>query len=275
MRRNLVIVRAGDNSLHTAWLVEEPARNWDIIVSYYGDDPNLYRDKGQRRIDEKGPKWPPLHRLVGTLKNEITAYDYVWFPDDDLVCDAASINRFFDICHEFSLELCQPSLTLDSIAGHIITLTNKSFRLRYTNFVEIMAPCFSKAFLEKCWPSFTRNTSGWGLDFLWPTWASDPSKIAVIDEVSVRHTRARGKLYTVLHQQGKTPEQDMAELIAAENLSMTKVTRGGISKNGELYAIWNDNRKKLIESLIAGYLPELGNYPQHIFSSIEPLIGKD
>jgi hypothetical protein len=85
-------------------------------------------------------------------------------------------------------------LTLDSIAGHIVTLTNRSFKLRFTNFVEIMAPCFSRNFLKRCAPSFGANLSGWGLDYLWPTWAESPSKVAIIDSVAVRHTRARKPL---------------------------------------------------------------------------------
>jgi hypothetical protein len=106
--RNLVIVRAGDASLHPAWLGEEGGRNWDIIVSYYGDRPGIFHDKNQRRIDAKGPKWPALDELAQTLRPELEAYDYVWFPDDDLVADAPAINRFFDICHECALDLGNP-----------------------------------------------------------------------------------------------------------------------------------------------------------------------
>jgi hypothetical protein len=272
LRRNLIIVRAGDQSLHPAWLADDNDRNWDIIVDYYGDRPDAFRDKGQTRIDCKGPKWPALSALMTGKHRELEAYDYVWFPDDDLVTDAASINRFFDICHEFALDLAQPSLTLDSIAGHIVTLANRSFRLRFTNFVEIMAPCFSRDFLKRCWPSFAANASGWGLDFLWPTWIEDPMKIAVIDEVSVRHTRTRGAQYALVNRQGKTPEQELAELARKENLSLVAMTRGGIGRDGGLCAIWNSGQKELIRKILAGYLPDLANYPEHIYTAIAPLL---
>jgi hypothetical protein len=42
-RRNLVAVRAGDKSLHPHWLIGDGGRNWDLVVSYFGDDPGLYR----------------------------------------------------------------------------------------------------------------------------------------------------------------------------------------------------------------------------------------
>jgi len=35
-RRNLVIVRAGNSSLHPEWLKGDGARNWDIVVNYFG-----------------------------------------------------------------------------------------------------------------------------------------------------------------------------------------------------------------------------------------------
>ena len=179
MPRHLVIVRAGDNSLHTDWLGAEGERNWDIIVNYYGDNPDLYYDREQRRIDSKGPKWPALYRLIADYRADILAYDYIWFPDDDLVTNATDINRLFTDMAEFNLQLAQPSLTHDSIVGHPITLTNKSFRLRYVTFVEIMAPCFSRAFMEHCWHTFNENVSGYGLDFLWPAMLERKDQVAV------------------------------------------------------------------------------------------------
>ena len=55
-RKNLVIVRAGDSSLHEEWLQGEGERNWDLIVNYFGDDPQRYRKDDVQRIDSKGPK---------------------------------------------------------------------------------------------------------------------------------------------------------------------------------------------------------------------------
>ena len=70
-RRNLVIVRAGDASLHEQWLAGDGERNWDLIVNYFGDDPARYRNEDVRRIDSKGPKWPALHDLIQELGQEV------------------------------------------------------------------------------------------------------------------------------------------------------------------------------------------------------------
>jgi len=271
--RHLVIVRAGDNSLHTDWLGAEGERNWDIIVNYYGDNPDLYYDREQRRIDSKGPKWPALYRLIADYRADILAYDYIWFPDDDLVTNATDINRLFTDMAEFNLQLAQPSLTHDSIVGHPITLTNKSFRLRYVTFVEIMAPCFSRAFMEHCWHTFNENVSGYGLDFLWPAMLERKDQVAIIDEIAVKHTRARGAQYAFFQNGQPSPDDELVALVMKYKIRTIQMTYAGIDRENNLDAIWNDGRRRLIEKLIAGYLPELANHPQIIYKAIEPLFG--
>jgi len=255
------------------WLGNGQERNWDLIVNYFGDSPQAFRHEGTRRIDSKGPKWPALHDFVGKLQEEIERYDYVWFPDDDLACDLATINALFDTCHEFGLNLAQPALSLDSIRGHLINLRNKSFRLRFTNFVEIMAPCFSRLFLRRCWPSFATNLSGWGLDFLWPTWISDPLKIAIIDSAVICHTRpGHGTQYNALEENNISPDEEIRQLLVRERLHPNPMTVGGIDLNGRLYTIWNGGHGQLIKNILTGYLPELANQPISLFKHISPIV---
>lgn len=103
LRKNLVIVRAGDASLHEQWLDSDEERNWDIIVNYFGDDPERYRRDDVRRIDSKSVKWPALHDLIRGLREEIICYDRVWFPDDDLAATKAGINSLFEIAERHEL----------------------------------------------------------------------------------------------------------------------------------------------------------------------------
>jgi len=270
--KNLVVVRAGDQSLHPEWLGDPATRQWDIIVNYYGDDPNCFRDQGQQRIDSKGPKWPALHALVHDHAAQIDAYDYLWFPDDDLASDQASINRLFEICHQHDLELAQPSLTFDSIIGHPITATNKAFLLRYTSFVEIMAPCFSRSFFQRCRASFNTNLSGYGLDFLWPTWASAKTKVAIIDAIAVKHTRARGSQYHALNEKGITPEQELTELVLRERVRPVEWILGGIMADGAAHTIWNTGHEQLIRHILKGYLPEFATHADLLYHMIEPAL---
>ncbi len=271
MRRNLVIVRAGDASLHPSWL--SPERSWDLIVNYYGDNPDIYRGEGMCRIDSKGPKWPALHALMQGLFSELGAYDYIWFPDDDLACEPEAIERMFRICRDFHLDLAQPALTADSHIGVSITVANQSFLLRHTNFVEIMAPCFSRAFLQRCWPTFKASLSGWGLDFVWPRMAEHPQKVAIIDAVQIVHTRPHGgPNYEMLKQRGVDPEQELADLLKREQIELRHIIKGGIDRDGKLLAIWNGEHRELIHKLITGYLPQFGQLPDILFSLIEPVL---
>ncbi len=272
MRKTLVIVRAGDSSLHEGWLAGCEDRDWDLLVSYFGDDPQRFRGDDVRRIDAKGPKWPALHALITELAHEIGAYEYVWLPDDDLACDKATINRIFALCRDHRLELAQPALSPDSHLGHAITLRNRSFRLRFTNFVEIMAPCFSAEFLRRCTPSFGENLSGWGLDYLWPSWVSDAGRIAILDAAIVRHTRpVGGPNYQALTERGFTARDELLQLTAKYGIrSATRLVTGGITIEGRRLLASDASHPTLVAELIAGYLPELGSNAPELLRLIEP-----
>ncbi|MET7773170.1 hypothetical protein [Nocardia sp. NPDC005366] len=229
-RRNLVILRAGDASLHEKWLTGPQPRTWDLVVSYFGDDPHRFRGDDVTRLDRKGPKWPALHHVLTVdLAEVIDNYDYVWLPDDDLSTDTATINELFEYSARYRLSLAQPALTEDSYFTHEITLVDRRFELRYTNFVEIMAPCFSREFLTRCLPTFDRTQTGWGLDFHWPRFAPDTSAIAIIDAVTVRHTRpVGGPNLTAARATGIDPTREYRDYLLKHGISdlSTWVHRG-------------------------------------------------
>jgi hypothetical protein len=272
MKQNLVILRAGDQSLHPGWLEGAEERNWSLLISYYGDNPDYFCGDDIRRIDAKGLKWPVLYNLITELGTDLDQYEYIWFPDDDLACDKDSINRFFNLCHKYSLELAQPSLSLNSYATHLITIRNRSFLLRFTTFVEIMAPCFSLSFLKRCHASFSESMSGHGLDYLWPAWASDFMKIAIIDAVIIRHTRPiGGPSYQVLAQHGVSATEERLALLQKYKIrAMDKLVTGGIDLEGRRLLISDDGHPQLIADLIFGYLPEMAHKAHHLVNLIRP-----
>lgn len=213
-RRNLVIVRAGNSSLHPKWLAGARERSWDLLVNYFGDDPDKYKDQDIVRIDSKGPKWPALKALIETHRAIIDRYDYVWLPDDDIACNANDINKLFEIARDENLALCQPALTLNSYFTWGVTLKPLFTRLRFTNFVEIMVPCFERDFLIRCLPTMADNLSGFGLDFIWPKMLEGTAnRTAIVDAVSVTHTRPLGgPNYTLLKERGITADEEGREL---------------------------------------------------------------
>ena len=144
----------------------------------------------------KGNKWEPLWELFEA--GVFVDYEYVWLPDDDLDTDWATINKLFRVAKAVGLELAQPALTPDSYIAHPIVRQVPGTLLRFTNFVELMAPLFSQSALGKCAYTFRGNKSAWGVDYAWTAILGRPeNKIAIIDAVPVKHTRPVGQAYDV------------------------------------------------------------------------------
>lgn len=208
-----MIVRCGDRSLHKVWLAG-PDRQFDIFVSYYGDQPDRYAGDAEYFESRKGPKWSAIGDLLCQRKDLREYYQAFWFPDDDLSATTETINKMFDLFHAFQLSLAQPALTTDSFFSWKITLQDRRYYLRHVNFVEVMAPIFDRSSMESCRSTFNANQTGWGLDHLWPHLCGRGRRdsLAIIDATPVRHTRALGgELYRNLGD--INPKDDMASLM--------------------------------------------------------------
>jgi hypothetical protein len=195
--RNLIVVRAGDSSLHPQWIRSGPC-DFDLLISYYGKSPGRYADDAQMYEVRSGPKWPCISALLNENAEFIERYEAVWFPDDDLATDTTLLNRMFAFFHAYQLSLAQPALTADSYCTWRTLRRDPKSHLRFNQFVEIMAPLFSREALRVCAPSFAESPSGWGLDWLWPRLCREAGigRLAVIDATPVCHTRpCGGELY--------------------------------------------------------------------------------
>lgn len=192
-RNNLVIVRAGDASLHPGWITD-PNREFDLFVSYYGNEPDRYRSDADLYEMRPGPKWPSLAALLREQPELVDRYRAFWLPDDDLLASSRTIDRMFALFRGFGLALAQPALSRDSYVSWPHLLVRPELVLRYVSFVEIMAPVFDREALEACVGTFGESPSGWGLDWIWPTLLGRDrlDAIAVIDATPVKHTRPLG-----------------------------------------------------------------------------------
>ncbi|MFG6413229.1 DUF707 domain-containing protein [Roseateles sp. DC23W] len=192
-RRNLVVLRAGDASLHRGWIAE-PGRDFDLFISYYGQKPDLHKDDADHYEMRRGPKWSCIGDLLAEHPHLIDRYDAFWFPDDDLAATTETLNRMFGLFHGFGLALAQPALTRDSYYSWNTLLQHPRYVLRHVAFVEVMAPLFDRSSLRACLKTFTESRSGWGLDWVWPELAGRGRRdsIAVLDATPVKHTRPLG-----------------------------------------------------------------------------------
>jgi len=208
-RQNLVILCAGDTSVHAQWLTG-PDRNFDLFISYFGTQRGRYANDGEYYQQQTGMKYPTTARILHEHPELIERYTHFWLPDEDLTTDTASINRLFDYARAYQLALSQPAQDHNSHKTWPLLLHDPRYELRFTRFIEVMAPLFDRAALRVCLPTFTDSQSGFGLDWTWPSLLQARGKraIAVIDAVQICHSRpvGGGDLYKKISEQDALKE---------------------------------------------------------------------
>ena len=215
-RRNLVVLRADRSSLHTSWdrNIANFDRTWDLCVSWYdreepldlGTCEYLAYQRDDRKFGAINSLFQPESRLW--------AYEQIWLPDDDLQTSWRDINRLFEICRRYELQLAQPSLKSNSFVNHPVTAQQPEYILRHTNFVEAMCPLFSRDALKLCLPSFNGAVLGYGLDHIWPRLLGMVhTRMAIVDDVTVAHTRPLASNYDPL--KARAEEEQIRSLYRA------------------------------------------------------------
>lgn len=191
-RRNLVVLRAGRNSLHTQWPrdIDPEDRNWDLCLSWYDQEiPGNFDDCEYFIHQPKERKFSAIFEIF-RKDSFLWNYEHIWLPDDDLMTSWRDINRLFNVVRRQDFPLAQPSLVPTSFVNHHVTATHPESLLRYTQFVEIMCPVFASDFLKICVPTFEGSIYGFGLDHVWATLLGrQASRMAIIDNIAVAHTR--------------------------------------------------------------------------------------
>jgi hypothetical protein len=243
-RRYLLLVRAGDKSLHRNWIDANSERKFDLLVSYYGTQVGRYRDDGEFYHALAGPAWPTYHAIMRDNPQLRESYDYVGFADDDLDANMATWNALFAFCERHGFDLAQPSII--GPISYPITAPVPHLRYRLTTFVEIMCPIFARRALAICYPSFGESVSGWGINHVWPRLlGKHGGRLAIIDEISVTHTKALGSgiLYQFLQDRGIDPTTERAEVMARHGIEAADIRELSRVHRSVLRAIWYRMRR--------------------------------
>jgi hypothetical protein len=201
LHSNLVFTSAGDNTnFYDYWC--DKNRNYDIWLVYYGDNDDNY-NKYKKYVNKiwrrKGTKFQNFNYIY---KNELFdkkyKYDRFFITDDDIIINSNDINRLFDISREYDLSICQPSFSDDSKISHIINKNQPGNILRFTNFVEVNTPVFSKDALNKFMNIYSPELVEWGVDYLF-IWSNDnkqTNKFAIIDSIICKNPHDEEKKIT-------------------------------------------------------------------------------
>jgi hypothetical protein len=194
MRTNLVLARVGAQSLHPDWIDPAQSRTWDLRLVPYQPIPS--QDGVDCVVGEviPGPKWSGIRQVLNEWDGW-RSYDRIWIPDDDIRAKQDVINKMFEVADALGLELFAPALDETSYYAHFITMRNSSFYGRWVGFVEIMAPGFRTATLERLLSTLdlTETGWGWGLDSVWPKLLGYEN-VGIIDGTAVTHTRPVGQM---------------------------------------------------------------------------------
>jgi hypothetical protein len=215
---NLVVVMAGDRSLHGEYSAQRDFELWTI---YYGDSDETferYRSFSDRIWRKKGLKIELVRRILleelhFREKTDFTAYDFVFLPDDDIRFPngSADISRLFAICRDLQVDVFQPAISNEFVSERWEpTCLMPGAVCHRTNIVEIMMHGFSgRAFIEAYLPAIHAMQfikSGWGIEPIWMKIGEAifqrPLRTFVIDTVPAIHTRPIGSGSAKIHAIG-------------------------------------------------------------------------
>jgi len=234
--RNLIILRAGDGSLHGSWL--NPAsgpRNWDLHISYYGTrgvpvplgGPNTTWSQ-----DNDTSKWAGIATALSRGMFSLDDYEYIALLDDDIITTTRALNRAFDLAREHNLAACQMSLYQDSFYEFLCWLRHPFLTLHYTSHIELMAPILRVDIMKRVEPYFALPNNLWAMDHIVGNVAGErPRSIAVLDEVSILHTRAyrSGEIYKVFS--GTDPKDAERRFLEEHGFSrLERTIQGGLTR---------------------------------------------
>jgi hypothetical protein len=208
MQRNMILTALGDGNVLDTWLDRPDERKFDLFVIDFRPGPRVAPSHATFFVERAGFKFEHLDFVAAHFAPELRRYDRIWCPDDDIALDTASINAMFSMFERHRLQLAQPAIAAGDVSF-------QSFRpqlgavLRYTPFVEIMCPLFTREAFFRVGHTFAASRSGWGIDLVWPQFFG-PRELAILDCIHARHTRplAIGELYVRLKKLGIDPWQE-------------------------------------------------------------------
>jgi len=236
-RRYLVIVRAGTRSLHPHWLGPEGfERNWDLQLSTYDEGLDPLPQADLPTVVDTGTKWDSMVRHFQNQPELLDRYSHIMLADDDVMMRGEDINRLFELSEEHGLAISQFALSRDSWVTYPALMQCPGYRLRYTNHIDCMAPCFESAHLKSLLPFIEKYPTGWGADHTWAMLMDEPAyRCALVDEMTMVHTRKFNSdiLHATFALRGMDPDDEVRQVLALfSNFPGCNINYAGVLPDG-------------------------------------------
>lgn len=120
-RKNLILTRCGNHSLHPGWSSSEIERTYDIAGIAY-EDLNLDSSQGLDFTETiEGAKSPGYYQWIHDNQWIFEKYEYIGLFDDDIKTNTSTLNALFEYTKILNLSIVQPALTSESWSGLLIT----------------------------------------------------------------------------------------------------------------------------------------------------------
>lgn len=186
-KKNAVFVPVGKDSLHRQLLKGDA--DFDLHLLIYDGSYNKFCNDSDFVACDAGYKMDMIYRYLHRHPELFEKYEYFFLLDDDIVISTEDVNRLFSMMRKYQLKIAQPSLVM-SYYTYKHTAFHPFYILRYTNFVEMMMPCFSRDALKAVLPTFEQKIRWCGIEMHWPVLVGSNHKdMAIVDAVSAKHTR--------------------------------------------------------------------------------------
>jgi UDP-Gal:alpha-D-GlcNAc-diphosphoundecaprenol beta-1,4-galactosyltransferase len=213
--RFLAFIRCGRTRPHIDLSEWQASGDIDVCYSFY-EAPDFSPDTHHTYIINGGlSKYHAFEQLWNT-EPWVRGYEAYWLIDYDVHFTSRDVLALFNEGLQAQALIWQPSVAPDSYTrwDHLYQRPGKK-GLRNTNFVEVMAPLFSNAGMQRCVKTFSTSISTWGLDHVWSTLCS-PAEMAVSDTYAMEHKGApdtrNGRFYTYLRSLAINPYLEQASV---------------------------------------------------------------
>ena len=198
----LVILAAGENSLHEQWDLR-PYK--DVIVDILilqkrKESPKEHQLSQKSPRDDNtllqgNPKWSTVKHALPEYNSLIKTYDYLWIPDDDIqFTKACKIAQMVYFANKHKLYISQPALVGNEYHRIILASGDKK-TINYEYFVDSSCPIIKQDFFEDVVLNILLNdnsSSSWGIDIVWSVFCVrmyGPKSLGIMNQFTIEHIK--------------------------------------------------------------------------------------
>lgn len=220
-QKSIVVISWDGISTPLSYVLKDTTPDFDLFIFDYSGKDNANKLETlqpafylSQQTECKGDILEGVYTYL--LQNKIADFKYIGLLDDDIYISYSDLNKLLFIAAIEALDVFQPSLSHDSFYHHRQFIQKIGNVIIPTNWVEVMAPFYSKEVFFEAGKDFNRSISGTGIDvYLIPTVQVllDKIKTAVVHAVSIKHCRPI-RTDNRIFKNGKNSITEIAELQA-------------------------------------------------------------